>query len=87
MSSPEAAERMTLWVVELSEFDILYRPRMAIKGQAVADFVTMFAQSEDKGEENAAQWNIHTNGSSNRLAGRAGVVIQTPEGDKIECMI
>ena len=26
-------------------------------------------------------------GSSNRRAGGAGVVIQTPEGDKIECMI
>ena len=26
MSSPEAAERMALWAIELSEFDILYRP-------------------------------------------------------------
>ena len=26
MSSPEAAGRMALWVVELSEFDIQYRP-------------------------------------------------------------
>ena len=31
MSSPEAAGRMTLWVVELSEFDIQYCSRMAIK--------------------------------------------------------
>ena len=42
---------------------------------------------EDKGEENAAQWNIHTDGSSNRQVGGAGVVIQTSEADKIECMI
>ena len=26
MSSPEAAERMALWAVELNEFDIWYRP-------------------------------------------------------------
>ena len=26
MSSPEAARRMALWAVELSEFDIQYRP-------------------------------------------------------------
>ena len=32
MSSPEGAERMALWVVELSEFDIRYQPRTAIKG-------------------------------------------------------
>ena len=87
ISSPEVARRMALWAVELSEFVIQYRLRTAIKGQAMADFIVEFAQSEDKGEENAAQWSIHTDGSSNRRAGRAGVVIQTPEGNKIECMI
>ena len=35
-------------------------------------------------EEEKEQWNIYTDGSSNR---RAGVVIQTPQGDKIQCMI
>ena len=42
MSSPEAAGRMTLWVVELSEFDIQYRLQTAIKGQVVADFIAKF---------------------------------------------
>ena len=32
MSSPEAAGRMALWVIELSEFDIQYRPQTAMKG-------------------------------------------------------
>ena len=39
MSSLEAARRMALWVIELSEFDIQYRPRTAVKGQIVADFI------------------------------------------------
>ena len=30
---------------------------------------------------------IYIDGSSNRRAGGAGIVIQTPEGDKIQCMI
>ena len=68
ISSPEVARRMALWAVELSEFVIQYRLRTAIKGQAMADFIVEFAQSEDKGEENAAQWNIHTDRSSNRQA-------------------
>ena len=42
MSSPEVVGRMTLWVVELSEFDIQYQLRMAIKGQVVADFIAEF---------------------------------------------
>ena len=87
MSSPKAAGWMALWTVELSEFDIQYCPWTAIKGQAAADFIAEFAQSEDKGEENVAQWNIHKDGSSNRRAGGAGAVIQTLKGDKIKCMI
>ena len=87
MSSPEVAGWMALQVVDLSEFDIQYRPRTAIKRQVVADFIAEFAQLEGKGVEITAQWSIHTNGSSNRRAGGASVVIQTSEGDKIECMI
>ena len=45
-SSPEAVGRMALWVVELSEFDIWYHPRTAIKGQVVADFIAKFTLKE-----------------------------------------
>ena len=42
---------MALWAIELSEFDIQYRPRTAIKGQAVADFITKFTLGEGQVEE------------------------------------
>ena len=42
MCSPEAAGRMALWAIELSEFNVQYRPRTAIKGQVVADFITEY---------------------------------------------
>ena len=87
MSSPEAAGRIVLWAIELSEFDIQYRPRTVIKGQVVADFIAEYTQLEGKGAKGLGQWSIHKDGSSNRQAGGAGVVIQNPEGDKIECMI
>ena len=87
MSSPKAAGRMALWAIKLSEFDIQYRPQTTIKGQAVSDFIAEYTQLEGKGAEDLRQWSIHTDGSSNRNAGGAGMVIQTPEGDKIKCMI
>ena len=77
---------MALWAIELSEFDIQYRPRTAIKGQIVADFIAEYTQLEDKEVEGQKLWSIHTDRSSNQRSGGAGVVIQTPEGDKIECM-
>ena len=53
----------------------------------MADFIAKYTQAEDKGVEGQKLWSIHTDGSSNQHSGGAGVVILTPEGDKIECMI
>ena len=49
MSSPEAAERMALWAIKLSKFDIQYCPQTAVKGQVVADFIAEYTQLEGKG--------------------------------------
>ena len=78
---------MALWAIELSEFDIRYRPRTAIKGQIVVDFIAEFTHDKDKGVGKSPLWSIYTDGSSNRLTGRAGIVLLLPEGDAIECMI
>ena len=34
------------WAIELSEFDIRYKPKTAIKGQVLADFVMEFTSAE-----------------------------------------
>ena len=78
---------MALWAIELSEFDIQYRPRTAIKGQIVADFIVEFTNDKDKGAEESPMWSIHTDGSCNRQAGEAGIVLLSPEGDMVECMV
>ena len=42
---------------------------------------------EDQGAEEYPQWSLHANRSSNRQASGTGVVLRSPEGDEIECMI
>ncbi|KAL5759725.1 hypothetical protein ACOSQ2_018563 [Xanthoceras sorbifolium] len=42
MQKLEVSGRMIKWSVELSEFDISFQPRNAIKGQAIAYFVSEF---------------------------------------------
>ena len=66
MSSPEVAGRMALWAGELSEFDIQYHPRTAVKGQVVVDFIAEFTLGNGQGAKKKKQWNIYTDGSSNR---------------------
>ena len=83
MNRLEAAERLIQWAVELSEFDIRYQPRHAIKAQALADFIVEFTPNHDE-TENSKRWVVHVNGSSTRHAGGVGVVLQSLEGDKLK---
>ena len=72
--------------MELSEFDIRYQPRNAIKAQALADFIAEFTPNyEDLGEGGYnKKWVVHVDGSSTLYAGGIGVVLQSPEGDKLK---
>ncbi|XP_075640480.1 uncharacterized protein LOC142612246 [Castanea sativa] len=56
-------------------------------GKVIADFIIEFTVTDNQGVEKAPIWSIHTDESSNKHVGGAGVVLRTPKGDKIECMI
>ena len=83
MNRLEAAGRLIQWAVELSEFDIRYQPRHAIKAQALADFIAEFTPSHDETED-SKRWVVHVDGSSTWHVGGIGVVLQSPEGDKLK---
>ena len=55
MNKLEAAGRLVQWAIELSEFDVKYKPRNAIKAQALADFIAEFTPGHgdlDQREDN-----------------------------------
>ena len=55
MNKLEAAKRMVQWAIELSQFDIEYHPRTAIKVQALADFIAEFTIIEDDNPTNETE--------------------------------
>ena len=55
MSNLDTVGRLALWAIELSKFNIQYRPRTAIKGQVIADFIAEFTHDEDKGAVESPQ--------------------------------
>ena len=46
LHKPETSGRLVKWAIELSEFDIRYKPKTTIKGQALANFVMEFTSAE-----------------------------------------
>lgn len=74
----DASEHLIQWSKELSELDISYFPRTAVKGQAIVDFLLDFAKDSSliEGDDphlHEKIWTIHIDGSSKRIVSGAGV--------------
>jgi hypothetical protein len=82
MNKPDAARRLIQWAIKLSEFDIEYRPRQAIKAQAFADFIAEFidADEEPSQEKSEEKWEVSIDGSSVKGARGVGIVFKMSEG-------
>ncbi|XP_017217112.1 uncharacterized protein LOC108194669 [Daucus carota subsp. sativus] len=96
---PEASGRMLKWAVELGQFDIEYKPRNAIKGQALADFILEFPndpvlvdeiptgkvkdKTEEEEEASYPWWVMNVDGAVNQDGAGAGIVLTIPEGRKL----
>ena len=74
---------MVQWAVELNQFDIEYHPRIAIKAQALTDFIAEFTTPENTGDQEDL-WTINIDGSSTQKGGGAGIVITSPEKDGLK---
>ena len=86
MNKLEATGRLIQWVIELSEFDVKYQLRNAVKAQALAYFIAEFTPGHgdlDEREDNKT-WVVRVDGSSTLHAGGIGVVLKSPEADTLK---
>ncbi|KAL5563267.1 hypothetical protein UlMin_033014 [Ulmus minor] len=89
---PEASGRLAKWSIELGEFDIQFKPRTAIKGQALADFIAEFTYTLEMSEKLTAQtqnsqWKLYVDGSSTETSSGAGIILVSPDGVKLSCAV
>ncbi|KAK3024790.1 hypothetical protein RJ639_043871 [Escallonia herrerae] len=88
LMNPEASGRLVNWSVELGEFDLQYKPRTAVKAQALADFIVECTLPEDPPQlvisEVTDPWNLYVDGSSAVGNSGVGIILISPEGFTIE---
>ena len=76
------------WAIELSKFDIRYKPKTAIKGQVLADFVMEFTPIKLSKATHAGDdlpiWKLSVDGASNAQGSGEGLILTSPEGIDIE---
>ncbi|XP_022041597.1 uncharacterized protein LOC110944195 [Helianthus annuus] len=88
LQKPETSGRLAKWAIELGGHNILYRPRPAIKGQVLADFITEVPVEKVKDCEiveaptkdtSDGLWFLYTDGASNEDGSGAGLRLVSPE--------
>ena len=76
------------WTIELSEFDIRYKPKTVIKGQVLADFVMEFTSAEpaenSQTPTDLAIWRLSVDGATNAQGSGAGLILISLKGIDIE---
>ncbi|MCI83807.1 maturase K, partial [Trifolium medium] len=66
---------MLKWSLKLSEFDIRYESRKALKAQVLADFVAEMTNPSSP-TNGADKWTIFVDGASNATGAGAGIILE-----------
>ncbi|GJS29659.1 reverse transcriptase domain-containing protein [Tanacetum coccineum] len=89
---PENSGRLAKWAIELGEHEIIYKPRSAVKGQILADFLAESPTIDKPEIENAVStsrkdsqptWTLFTDGASSVEGSGAGLILTDPNGHEI----
>ncbi|CAJ2638011.1 unnamed protein product [Trifolium pratense] len=83
LGRPDMAGRMLKWSLELSEFDIRYESRKALKSQVLADFVAEMTNPSSTTSE-ADKWTTFVDGASSATGAGAGIILENENGIIIE---
>ena len=80
---PDLPGRMARSAIELSEYGILFKPRLAKKGQVLTDFLSEIPQPETC-PASSNWWTLNVDGASRKTGVGIGLQLKSPGGNKIE---
>ena len=88
LHKPETSGRLMKCTIEMSEFDIRYKPKTAIKWQILADLFMEFTSTElaeaTQMTPDLPIWRLFVDGAANAQGSGAGLILTSLEGIDIE---
>jgi ribonuclease HI len=88
LNNPSATGRVSLWGIELSPLDITYEKQKAIKSQVLPDFTAEWLELQNTGSPDLSSvWTIYFDGSKRVQGAGAGVVLISPQGNKLKYVL
>ena len=85
---PKTSGRLIKWAIELSEFDIRYKPRAVVKGQILADFIMEFTPAESTAATQLTPdlpiWRLSVDEAANAQGRGVGLILTSPNGIDVE---
>jgi ribonuclease HI len=88
LNNPSATGCVSLWGIKLSPLDTAYEKSKAIKSQILPDFMAEWLELQSTGPPDLSSvWTMYFNGSKRIQGAGAGVVLISPQGDKLKYVL
>jgi ribonuclease HI len=85
LHNKEAIGRIAKWACELGAHGIEFRPRIAIKTQALVDFISEWTEQQVPDNPEAAKvWQMYFDGSLKLQGAGAGILFIAPRGEQLK---
>jgi hypothetical protein len=81
LNNREATSKIAKWVIELSMYDIIYKPMTTIKSQALSDFMAEWIEIQTPPNKRELEyWTINFDGSIQFQGAVAGILVTSLKG-------
>jgi hypothetical protein len=88
LNNREVTRKIAKWAIELSIYDIVYKPRTPIKAQALRNFVAEWTEMQTPHKERELEyWTINFDGSLQLQGTGAGILVTSPKGESFKYVL
>jgi hypothetical protein len=88
LNNREATCKIAKWAIMLSMYDIIYKPRIAIKAHALRDFVAEWTEVQTPPKEKELEyWTINFDGCLQLQGVGAGILVTSPKGESLKYVL